>query len=327
MVAMAVQAKMCRVRSCSTLESSYPILNDSRERLEGLLRQEQQHYLCEDYIQAQDDVEPPKPMASGVVEECARVVSDLSCFLSNEPMHTFPSSVCVKELADSQMRSSFVKDEKSIACSKLVGFWRSQMVSWSYLVMDSFGIDREIVAVSFNILDRYVAPEMKSNIPITREDFQLFAMTALFIGVKLLESFPCKLTALNLVEMSRGFYSAEDIATQEQEILMTLRFYLCPTTIIGFCRIYWDMFPGTVSFRFKAFCQSLAESALSDTFFMSKKPSNIGVVVVLLAAREEGYTVSITELFLSRVHGTIETLCAKDFDVMYQRLDLLSNKQ
>lgn len=324
---MEVQAKMPRVRSCSTLESMYLDLTDSRERLEGLLRQEQRHYLCDGYIDAEHAVEPQKQGACRVVEECARIVSDLSFSSSNEPMQTVLSSVCVKELADSQTRSSFLRDEKSITCSKLVGFWRSQMVSWSYLVMDSFGIDREIVAVSFNILDRYVAKEMKSSIPITREDFQLFAMTALFIGVKLLETFPRKLTALSLVEMSRGFYSAEDITMQEQEILRTLRFFVCPTTIIGFCRIYWDMFPAPVSFEVKGVCQSLAESALSDTFFMTKKSSTVGLAVVLLAAGEEGYPMSTIEVFLSRVKGSIDTLCNKDFNVIYQRLQLLSHKQ
>lgn len=200
------------------------------------------------------------------------------------------------------------------------------MLDWSYLVMDSFGIDREIVAVAFNLLDRYVAEEIKSTIPITREDFQLFSMTSLYIGVKLLESFPRKLTADALVEMSRGFYASDDIMQTEQEILKTLGFYLNPTTVIGFCRIYWQMFPTNVSYEFKATCQNMAEAALADTYFMTKKPSTIGAAVIVHAARIEGYDDGLMDSFLSGLRNVLSVPNIPDFEPIYQRLETLANK-
>lgn len=284
--------------------------------------------MCEDYIIShEEEVEAERQIqCSTEAEQCAKVVSDLAFSSRDESMQTYPSSSCVKELADSQIKFSFVRDEKAAATSKLVGFWRQQMLDWSYLVMDSFGIDRDVVAVSFNILDRYVAAETKSNIPITREDFQLFSMTSLFIGVKLLESYPRKITADALVDMSRGFYAPEDILHTEQEILKSLGFYLNPTTAIGFCRIYWEMFPVPISFDFKAHCQTIAEAALSDTFFMTKKPSTIGLVAVLLAARAEGISNGVCEEFMSQVKDTVNMQCQDDFDAIYHRLELLSHK-
>ena len=325
---MVCPTKMRRPLSCSALaESNSDAEVDSvRERLECLLIQEQKHYLCEDYIHSQDASVPVDAEPCPKVAQCARVVSDLAFSNPDEAMQTFPSSVCVKDLADSQVNYSFVRDEKAAASSKLVGFWRQQMVDWSFLVMDSFGIDRDVVAVSFNILDRYVAQETKSNIPITREDFQLFAMTALFIGVKLLESFPRKLTADALVDMSRGYYAADDILHTEREILKTLGFYLNPTTTVGFCHIYWDMFPSPVSFEFKAHCQNLAEATLSDTFFMTKKPSRIGLAVVLVASRAGGHSEEVSEDLLSRVKDALVMDSQDDLQAIVQRLELLTCK-
>lgn len=319
---------MPRPQSWPALEMNHDIEQDDlRERLEVLLLQEQRHYLCEDYIHSREKDLATQAEPCPVVLQCARVVSDLAFSTHDEAMQTaFPSSACVKDLAVSQVNVSFVRDEKAAASSKLVGFWRQQMVDWSYLVMDSFGIDRDVVAVSFNILDRYVAKETKSNIPITREDFQLFSMTSLFIGVKLLETFPRKLTADALVDMSRGFYAAEDILHTEQEILKTLGFYLNPTTAIGFCQIYWEMFPLPVSFEFKAHCQSIAEAALSDTFFMTRRPSRIGLAATLLAAREAGHDIDITQHFVMRVKDMFNSNSEDDFDLIHQRLELLSHK-
>ncbi|CAB9516040.1 diatom-specific cyclin [Seminavis robusta] len=310
-----------------------------RERLQCLLRQEESHYLLqENYIHpSKDDNQSDNNMvvvpACPVAEQCARVVSDLA-FSSIPPhddgFHAYPSSSCVKELADSQVQSS---KTAALKPSMLVGFWRQQMLDWSYLVMDSFGIDREVVAVSFNLLDRYVAEEMKSPIKITREDFQLFSMTSLFIGVKLLESFPRKLTANALVDMSRGFYASEDIVHTEKEILKTLGFYLNPTTTIGFCRLYWDMFPASSSssspfpsFGFKANCQSMAEAALADDFFMTKKPSTIALAVTLKAARIERYHDRTVQRFLAELCGILDVCNIHDFDSIYKRLDVLYNK-
>jgi hypothetical protein len=326
-----------RGRSISMAElSSISRLADTRESLQCLLSQEEKHYLlAEAYILPSKDLhrntnnrelqESTCPALSA--EQCARVVSDLAFSSSPRTRGTgceslqdaYPSSICVKELADSQV-------SPQPASSHIIGFWRQQMLEWSYLVMDSFGIDREVVAVSFNLLDRYVAKEIKSNIPITREDFQLFSMTCLFIGVKLLESFPRKITADALVAMSRGFYASEDIAQTEQDILKTLGFYLNPTTVFGFCRIYWNMFPLTVSFSFKASCQTMAEAALSDTFFMTKKPSTIGLAVVLHAARNEGYQDAITHGFLAELQDILDVPAIDDFGSIYQRLEMLFNK-
>ena len=330
-------SSMQRTQSMPALQ---PQLDSLRERLVCLIRQEEEHYLCQDYLQGlyeehQQQAEPncnesasTKPQSCLAAEQCARIVSDLAfSSLTDEALQTFPSSVCVKDLADSQARASFMLDKKAAASPALVGFWRQQMLDWSNLVVDSFGIDRDVVAVSFNILDRYIAQEIQSNIPITREDFQLFSMTALFIAVKLLESYPRKLTADALVDMSRGFYAREDILHTEREILKTLGFFLNPTTTFGFCRMYWEMFPLAASFEFQASCQSIAEFALKDTYFLAKKPSVVGLAAVMHASRLQGHPTSVSETFLSEMRATINMQDGDDFGAVYDRLELVTRRQ
>ena len=323
-------SNMQRAQSLSALA---PQPDEIRERLGCLIHQEEQHYLCVDYLQGMHEQQQASESSNSsakqksclAAEQCARIVSDLAFSSSlDEALQTFPSSVCVKDLADSQARASFVVDKKAVASASLVGFWRQQMLDWSNLVLDSFGIDRDVVAVAFNLLDRYVAQELQSNIPITREDFQLFSMTALFIAVKLLESYPRKLTADALVEMSRGFYASEDILHTEREILKTLGFFLNPTTAVGFCRMYWEIFPLAVSFKFQSACQTIAEVALKDTYFLAKKPSIIGLAAVMHASRLEGHPSSVSQAFLSEIRRTISVQDSDDFEAIYQRLELIT---
>ena len=99
------------------------------------------------------------------------------------------------------------------------------MFDWACMVVDSFGMDRQNVALSMDLLDRYVAHELArtdvASLPaVTRDDFQLFSMTTLYMAVKILEPFPRKITVQALVDMSRGFYSEIDIQVTEREILV-----------------------------------------------------------------------------------------------------------
>lgn len=335
---------MSRVQSLSAaLDSTSRLEVDAtKERLECLLRQEDEHYMCSDYV-TEGDEEYKSDSCHSLLEECARVVTDLafSSTPSEARMQTVVSSACVKDMAESQeqnpaacgkkmsrsssssVSSSFVRDGKSPA-SNLVGHWRQQMLEWSNLVIDSFGMDREVVAVSFNILDRYVAHETQSTIPITRDDYQLFCMSSLFMAVKMLESYPRKLTADALVDMSRGFYASDDILYTEREILRALSWYVNPTTTISYCRMYWELFPTPVSFEFENICHSLSEMALADASFLCRKPSLIACAAILHAARMENVHASVTEQFLQELHELLNLQQnSGELDAIYRRLEML----
>ena len=92
--------------------------------------------------------------------------------------------------------------------------WRQQMYDWSCLVVDKYHIHRECVTLSFNLLDRYICYELSSSSscspqrspspPITRDDYQLFSMTCLYIAIKLLVGTTTMMTTTTKTTVSAG---------------------------------------------------------------------------------------------------------------------------
>ena len=90
--------------------------------------------------------------------------------------------------------------------------WRSKICEWSYQVIDHFDYDREIVAVSVHYLDRYLCQR-----PVNTRTFQLCAMTTLFMACKLYDLNKLRMSAI--IELSRGYFTEEQITAMEMSIL------------------------------------------------------------------------------------------------------------
>jgi len=90
--------------------------------------------------------------------------------------------------------------------------WRQKICEWSYQVVDHFDFSREVVMISMNLLDRYLASHAAN-----KKVFQLAAMTCLFIAIKLNE--PGKLTMSSMIELSRGYFRVDQMAAMEISIL------------------------------------------------------------------------------------------------------------
>ena len=79
-------------------------------------------------------------------------------------------------------------------------------------VVDYYNYDREIAAISLNFLDRYVAKR-----PLDKVTFQLAALTCLYLACKL--HAPHSLCMASLTELSRGYFTEEDVVAMEESIL------------------------------------------------------------------------------------------------------------
>ena len=90
--------------------------------------------------------------------------------------------------------------------------WREKICEWSYQVIDHFDFSREVVMISMNLLDRYLACQS-----VNKKVFQLAAMTCLFIAIKLNE--PGRLTMSSMIELSRGYFRVDQMAAMEISIL------------------------------------------------------------------------------------------------------------
>jgi lipoyl(octanoyl) transferase len=119
--------------------------------------------------------------------------------------------------------------------------WRRKLCEWCYEVVDHFGFDREAVSIALNYLDRTVALKIgSSDDNMTKREFQLIAVTSLYIAIKLhgetdaIDGPRRKLRIDAFVELSRGFFKVEVIEAMERNIIESLDWRLNPPTSLRF---------------------------------------------------------------------------------------------
>jgi hypothetical protein len=237
-------------------------MQDAKDTIEVLLRQEIKFYQCRNYVSR-----PRSPTSK------------------DDSLSKSPSVVDVQCLQQHQQIDMEDNDDS-------LSFWRQQMIDWACMVVDSFTMDRDLVTVAFSMLDRYVAHELEQHptMPLTRDDFQLFSMTCLYLAIKINEPYPRKLGLEALVDMSRGFYSASDIALTESDILNGLQWHTSPPTAHQFSQLFAQvLFPQQpLSVTGQRTCVTLTELALADPWFLDYNASTVGLASLWHAARLEG---------------------------------------
>jgi lipoyl(octanoyl) transferase len=127
--------------------------------------------------------------------------------------------------------------------------WRRKLCEWCYEVVDHFNFDREAVSIALNYLDRAVAVRTSSSDEvIPKREFQLLAVTCLYIAIKLhgesdSSAPPKKLRIDAFVELSRGYFQVEIIETMERTILESLDWHLNPPTMLRFVASLMSLCP------------------------------------------------------------------------------------
>lgn len=155
---------------------------DLLERLEALLYLEDVAYRTIDYL---------SPSYQQSLQQ--QYQNDLSCF---------------------DLQSAFTPTASSSSSSQsgINEVWREKICEWSYQVIDHFDFSREVVSVSIHYLDRFLATT-----PVNKKLFQLVAMTALYLAIKIYE--PGNLSMKSMIELSRGYFSPAQMAEMEMAIL------------------------------------------------------------------------------------------------------------
>lgn len=194
--------------------------------------------------------------------------------------------------------------------------WRRKICQWSFRVIDHFHLDREVVAVGMHLLDRFLAacslqqkdspyccscPSCKRS--VDSEFYQLAAMTALYLAVKLhidngtdgeaahRRSF--KLHAMS--ELSRGMFTKEHVLNMEQKMLRVLEWRVASTpTPMTFVNYYlsvlmptWEMNRSRsdlVLHVLRELSRYLTELVVClGEECMFEKPSQVGFAALLVA--------------------------------------------
>jgi len=165
------------------------------------------------------------------------------------------------------------------------GDCRIKMSEWCYQVVDFCKFRRETVGIGMSYLDRYLCtPEGKSAL-CNRKEYQLAAMTALYIAIKLHE--PLEMETSLLADLSRGCYTEMEFVEMEQIMLQALKWRVNGPTALGFVLHYLKFLPDSVhpavAEAIFDYARYQTELAIADQSFVSTKPSEVGLAALLNA--------------------------------------------
>jgi hypothetical protein len=168
---------------------------------------------------------------------------------------------------------------------------RMKMVEWCYQVTDFCKFKRQTVAVSMSYLDRFLSTSCSSALQARqfKRDYQLAAMTCLYIAIKLFE--PMVMDTSLLSSISQGCYSESEISDMEKEILTSLGWRMNGPTSHDFLSHILEVLPPTANKSCKSIYRTLldfskfqVELAVSDYDLSVQKPSLVALAAILNSA-------------------------------------------
>jgi hypothetical protein len=100
-----------------------------------------------------------------------------------------------------------------------------------YELVDHYNFDREVVGIALHYFDRYIAK--RSGGFLVRETYQLAAMSALFLAIKIHgvseDGTSAKIKALS--RLCYGHFEGEQVLATEQDILVALEWFVNPPSM------------------------------------------------------------------------------------------------
>ena len=167
---------------------------------------------------------------------------------------------------------------------------RTKMVEWCYDFIDKCQLDREIVAIAMNLVDRFFSKPNSSTITImhflqVREQYQLLVVTALYMSIKVHKS---EVLGSNFfADVSRGLYSVKQIEDTELMILKQLEYRLCSPTSIQMANHILSLFLPYVNLSQSTWNCILQEvnyqneCTVFDYYFSTQRPSTVAVASII----------------------------------------------
>jgi len=166
---------------------------------------------------------------------------------------------------------------------------RFKMCQWIFQVAEVCNFQKATVSVAMAYLDRFISSDHPEAhiVFVNRKEYQLAAMTCLYIAAKLFE--PTVLDIKAISTLSQGCYTEKDISQMELNILEGLDWKLHTPTSFDFVhyimRILSLRFPKKDPvFRILSdYAEFMLELAISEYNLAIKRPSTIAVSAILNA--------------------------------------------
>lgn len=178
--------------------------------------------------------------------------------------------------------------------------WREKIVHWSYNVVDHFDLSREMVAISMDLFDRFMATRGNQ---CTGSVALLTSLTTLHLAIKLHDTKKIKL--ITLANLSRGQFGPANIEEMEMVILNALGWAVHPPTAYSFISHLLLILPQEASPNVRKdlyeLSRYLTELTVCDSFFVEHNASAIAFAAILNVMEEMSFSrlsAGIREKFL-----------------------------
>lgn len=178
-------------------------------------------------------------------------------------------------------RHDYLSSQTEISDHVVDGSWRQRIVEWMYGVVDHCNLRRDSVAVAAYFLDL----SLINGLVVSRREFQLAAMTALQLAIKLYDSTLVKLDSM--VKLGRGLFNEKDVINMEINMLKALKWQVHPPTPVCFLRQFLRLLPPTVvpltRYLIAEVTRFISEISVCLYKFVKFEPSTIAYAGMLLA--------------------------------------------
>lgn len=194
---------------------------------------------------------------------------------------------------------------------------RVKMCEWCYQVVDFCKFRRETVGIGMSYLDRYMCSKKGKKALGDRKEYQLVAMTCLYLAIKLHE--PLEMETSLLADLSRGCYTEMEFADMEKKILEAIEWRVSGPTPLAFVLHYISFLPDIISSSVVEaifdYARYQTELAIGDHYFVKAKPSVVGMAA-LLNALEGMDSMLVPDRIVNRLVATVVMYTDMDLDVV-----------
>lgn len=194
---------------------------------------------------------------------------------------------------------------------------RLKMIEWCFQVIDYINFSRKTVIISVSYLDRFLSsdsPRAKS-VMRDRKEYQLAAMTSLYMAIKMFE--PTIISTTLLSELSKGGYSSAEFLQMEMDILFGLNWLLSGPTALSFLEIYHYLMPSSISGMITEeiihYARYQIELSTSDYELAKQNPSNVAIAAVIQGAKCMS-SASLSTLNCARMTEELENIVGNKLD-------------
>lgn len=184
-----------------------------------------------------DEQLPTSPEAELAQQQTAEVMDRLGAMFSLENKF-YPSP-------EDYLTTQIASDDNEVVSEG----WRRRICDWIFEVVDHFSFEREVVSIALDYLDRCSSLITKQQGNITKKEFQLIAVTSLYMAIKVhgetdaVDGRRLKLRISAFEELSRGLFQVAQIEATERRIASALDWHLNPPTAAQYIAFFVQLLP------------------------------------------------------------------------------------